>query len=82
MNSNLPTILVACKCDNPDNARQVDVEGMEDVCKGCDEHVRTASNVPESARLCLSSILKAIMARRNGQFDTFSLKVILSRNYI
>jgi hypothetical protein len=29
--------------------------------------VKTASNVPESARLCLSSMLKAIMASRNGQ---------------
>jgi hypothetical protein len=64
--SNLPTILVSCKCDNPENTRQVSVETMEDTCSSCVEAVKTASNVPESARLCLSSMLKAIMASRNG----------------
>ena len=65
--SNLPTILVSCKCDNPENTRQVSVETMEDTCSSCVEAVKTASNVPESARLCQSSMLKAIMASRNGQ---------------
>jgi len=68
--SNLPTILVSCKCDNPENTRQVSVESMADTCSACVEAVKTASNVPESARLCLSSMLKAIMASRNGQFHT------------
>src|SRR5882757_7541261 len=67
MASNLPSILVSCKCDNPENTRQVSVETMEDACSSCVEAVKTASNVPESARLCLSSMLKAIMASRNGQ---------------
>ncbi|KAH8818259.1 ras guanine nucleotide exchange factor domain-containing protein [Hyaloscypha sp. PMI_1271] len=66
MASNLPTILVSCKCDNPENTRQVSVETMEDACSSCVEAVKTASNVPESARLCLSSMLKAIMASRNA----------------
>lgn len=65
MSSSIPTILVSCKCDNPENTRQVDVETMEEDCAACVEAVKTASNVPESARMCLSSILRAIMAYRN-----------------
>lgn len=68
MNSSLPTILVSCKCDNPENSRQIDVESMEAACLSCVEAVKFASNVPESARLCLSSMLRAIMAYRTGQF--------------
>ena len=66
VNSSLPTILVSCKCDNPENTRQIDVESMEAACVSCVEAVKTASNVPESARLCLSSMLRAVMANRNG----------------
>jgi hypothetical protein len=73
--SNLPTILVSCKCDNPENTRQVGVEIMEDACSSCVEAVKTTSNVPESARSCLSSMLKAIMASRNGQSRPVSSKV-------
>ena len=76
--SNLPTILVSCKCDNPENTRQVSVENMEDACSSCVEAVKTASNVPESARLCLSSMLKAIMASRNGQSHPDSVKLYWS----
>jgi hypothetical protein len=67
VNSSLPTILVSCKCDNPENTRQIDVESMEAACLSCVEAVKTAANVPESARLCLSSMLRAIMKNRNGQ---------------
>lgn len=67
VNSSLPTILVSCKCDNPENTRQIDVESMEAACSSCVEAVKFASNVPESARLCLSSMLRAIMLNRNGQ---------------
>jgi hypothetical protein len=30
--------------------------------------VKTAANVPETARLCLGHILRAILANRNGQY--------------
>jgi hypothetical protein len=73
VNSSLPTILVSCKCDNPENARQIDVESMEAACLSCVEAVKTASNVPESARLCLSSMLRAIMANRNGELPFFCI---------
>jgi hypothetical protein len=71
VNSSLPTILVSCKCDNPENTRQIDAESMEQACQSCIEAVKFASNVPESARLCLSSMLRAIMANRNGKFRAF-----------
>lgn len=66
VNSALPTILVSCKCDNPENTRQIDVESMETACLSSVEAVKTASNVPESARLCLSTMLRAIMTNRNA----------------
>ncbi|TVY14827.1 Ras guanine nucleotide exchange factor A [Lachnellula arida] len=69
VNSSLPTILVSCKCDNPENTRQLDVENMEALCVSCVEAVKTAENVPESARLGLSSILRAIMSKRNGYYQ-------------
>lgn len=66
VNSALPTILVSCKCDNPVNTRQIDTDSIEAVCLAEVETVKTAANVPESARLCLGAMLRAIMAHRNG----------------
>lgn len=65
--SSLPTILVSCKCDNPVNTRQIDTESIQAACLAEVETVKTASNVPESARLCLGAMLRAVMASRNGQ---------------
>ncbi|KAB8290286.1 hypothetical protein EYC80_011151 [Monilinia laxa] len=71
VNSALPTILVSCKCDNPDHTRQLNVESVETACMSCVETVKTAANVPESARLCLSSMLRAVMTNRsNSNKDT------------
>lgn len=64
--SALPTILVSCKCDNPVNTRQIDTESIEAACLAEVETVKTAANVPESARLCLGAMLRAIMANRIG----------------
>ena len=33
----------------------------------CVECMKTAANVPESARICLLAMLRAIMENRNGQ---------------
>ncbi|PBP20452.1 RasGEF domain-containing protein [Diplocarpon rosae] len=44
LHSALPTILVSCKCDNPENSRQIEVESMEARCSSCVEAVRTAEN--------------------------------------
>ncbi|CAG8971227.1 hypothetical protein HYALB_00001391 [Hymenoscyphus albidus] len=69
VDSALPTILVSCKCDNPENTRQINVESMEAACHSCVEALKTAATVPESARLCLASMLKAIMEKRNAPAD-------------
>lgn len=66
VNSGLPTILVSCKCDNPEHTRQLSVDSVETACMSCVETVKTAANVPESARLCLSSMLRAVMASRSN----------------
>lgn len=71
----LPSILVSCKCDNPENARQINVDSMEAACTTCVEAVKTASNVPETARLALSSMLRAIMAHRTGEFISLWLTI-------
>lgn len=70
VNSSLPTILVSCKCDNPENTRQINVESMEQACMSCVEAVKTAANVPETARLCLSSMLRAVMTNRNAMLSS------------
>lgn len=62
--SALPTILVSCKCDNPVNTRQIDTDSIEAACLTEVQTIKTASNVPESARLCLGAMLRTIMAHR------------------
>lgn len=64
VSSALPTILVSCKCDNPIHTRQIDTDSIEAACLAEVQTVRTASNVPESARLCLGAMLRTIMAYR------------------
>lgn len=73
VNSALPTILVSCKCDNPDHARQLNVESVETACMSCVETVKTAANVPESARLCLSTMLRAVMTNRSNSNSKFNI---------
>ncbi|KAI9738548.1 MAG: hypothetical protein M1818_005445 [Claussenomyces sp. TS43310] len=62
--SALPTILVACKCDNPVNTRQIDTNSIEAACLAEVETFRTASNVPESARNPLGAMLQTVMSNR------------------
>jgi hypothetical protein len=50
------------------NTRQIDTDSIEDACLAEVEAVKTAANVPESARLCLGAMLRAIMSSRNGRF--------------
>ncbi|KAI4600635.1 hypothetical protein KJ359_000994 [Pestalotiopsis sp. 9143b] len=64
--SSLPTILVATKCDNPESARQIDTEGLAAACKSCIGSFKTASSKPESARMPLSFLLKALIINRQG----------------
>lgn len=70
--SSIPTVLVSCKCDNPAHTRQVNVEEFEAECDSYVEAIKTSSNVPESARMCLSSVLRAVMAQRNCELACFT----------
>ncbi|RDW75597.1 hypothetical protein BP5796_06418 [Coleophoma crateriformis] len=82
VNSSMPTILVSCKCDNPESSRQIDVESMESACLSSVEAVKTAANVPETARNCLSTMLKAIMVSRNTSGGSVSKPVGARRRAI
>jgi GTPase SAR1 family protein len=72
-NSDLPSILVSCKCDNPPSSRQIDTDSMEKACLACVEALKVASNVPGSARNCLSAMVHAVMASRTGEFSPATL---------
>ncbi|KAL2130762.1 hypothetical protein VTI74DRAFT_5980 [Chaetomium olivicolor] len=65
-NSSLPTVLVATKCDTPDDPRQPDLAGLATAFPTCAGHYRTASNAPGSARETLQAMLRAALANRRG----------------
>ncbi|PKS09753.1 hypothetical protein jhhlp_004374 [Lomentospora prolificans] len=67
-NSGLPSILVACKCDASENARQVDADGManHDLFKACVANYNISSNKPEHSRACFNTILRTVIANRKG----------------
>jgi hypothetical protein len=68
--SGLPAVLVACKCENPEDDWEVDAGGMEkhDLFKSCIGTCRVSANKPELARACLQTILRAAVAHRRGMF--------------
>jgi GTPase SAR1 family protein len=61
VNSSLPTVLVATKCDNPETLRQIDTEALAAACKSCIANFQTSASKPESARMALSTLLKALV---------------------
>ncbi|ORY64369.1 ras guanine nucleotide exchange factor [Pseudomassariella vexata] len=64
VHSSLPTVLVATKCDNPESARQIQTDSVAEACKSCIDSFKTSVNKPETARLALSTLLKALVAGR------------------
>ncbi|KAL2185171.1 ras GEF [Thermothelomyces heterothallicus CBS 203.75] len=66
-NSSLPTVLVATKCDTPDDLRHPDLAGLASAFATCAGHFRTASNAPASARECLQAMLRAALANRRDK---------------
>ncbi|KAK3901131.1 ras guanine nucleotide exchange factor A [Staphylotrichum tortipilum] len=68
-NSSLPTLLVAAKCDTPDDLRHPDLAGLAAAFPTCAGHFRTASNAPGSARECLHAISRAALANRRDKSD-------------
>ncbi|KAK4122724.1 ras GEF [Parathielavia appendiculata] len=73
-NSSLPTVLVATKCDTPDDLRHPDLAGLASVFATCAGHFRTASNAPGSARECLQAMLRAALANRRGNAESSSTR--------
>ncbi|KAK6084551.1 RasGEF domain-containing protein [Seiridium cupressi] len=65
--SQLRTVLVATKCDNPESARQIDSDGLAAACKSCIADFKTSASKPESARLALSTLLKALVLSRQEE---------------
>lgn len=61
VNSSLPTVLVATKCDNPESSRKIDTEGLAAACKSCIASFQTSASKPESARLALSTLLNTLI---------------------
>ncbi|RYP26103.1 hypothetical protein DL766_006838 [Monosporascus sp. MC13-8B] len=64
VNSSLPTVLVATKCDNPENARQIDTEAVASACQSCLATFKTSASKPETARISLFTLLKALVLSR------------------
>ncbi|KAI1447414.1 ras GEF [Annulohypoxylon stygium] len=63
VNSSLPAVLVATKCDNPESSRHIDTEAVATACQSCLATFKTSANKPESARIALSTLLKALVLR-------------------
>ncbi|KAI0837318.1 ras GEF [Hypoxylon sp. FL0890] len=63
VNSSLPAVLVATKCDNPENSRHIDTEAVSAACQSCLATFKTSANKPDSARIALSTLLKALVIR-------------------
>lgn len=68
--ANVPIIIVATKCDIPENLRQLDAAGVARLANTyplCIGEFRTSANAPASQRECLQAILKAALANRRGK---------------
>ncbi|KAI0395996.1 ras GEF [Xylariaceae sp. FL0594] len=61
VHSSLPAVLVATKCDQPEASRKVDTDAIATACSQCVAFFKTSANRPETARMALSTLLKAII---------------------
>lgn len=70
-------MIVATKCDVPENQREVDIASvtrMAAACPLCFADFRTSINAPGSQRDCLQTMLKAIIANRRGKSGAQDLR--------
>jgi hypothetical protein len=67
-NSGLPSILVATKCEHPEEDWEVDAEAMakHKYFQACIATYKVSTETPELARACLQAILRAAVAHRRG----------------
>ncbi|KAI3327990.1 ras GEF [Xylariaceae sp. AK1471] len=61
VNSSLPAVLVATKCDNPESSRHIDTDAVAAACQSCLATFKTSANKPETARMALSTLLRAMI---------------------
>ncbi|KAK4075014.1 uncharacterized protein Triagg1_4678 [Trichoderma aggressivum f. europaeum] len=65
-NSNMPAMLVATKCEAPEEERQVNPDELANhtLFRSCLAHFKISSTSPEIDRTCLHAILRAAVAHR------------------
>lgn len=70
-NANLPSALVACKCEDDEDDWEVDADGVAShkVFKSCIGTYKVSADKAEVSRACLQIILKAAIAHRKGKYD-------------
>ncbi|KAJ3566699.1 hypothetical protein NPX13_g7036 [Xylaria arbuscula] len=61
VNSSLPAVLVATKCDNPEPSRLVDADAVAAACKPCLASFKSSADKPETARMALFTLLRAMI---------------------
>ncbi|KAI0541667.1 ras guanine nucleotide exchange factor domain-containing protein [Xylaria digitata] len=61
VNSSLPAVLVATKCDNPESLRDIDADAVAGACKPCLANFKTSIDKPETAQMALSTLLRAVI---------------------
>jgi GTPase SAR1 family protein len=64
VNSSLPAVLVANKCDAPDNLRQIDTETLSAAGQSCLATFKTSASKPESAKIAFFTLLRALVLSR------------------
>ncbi|KAH7155311.1 ras guanine nucleotide exchange factor domain-containing protein [Dactylonectria estremocensis] len=74
-NSNLPSCLLACKCENPEADWEVDADALANhqLFKSCVGTYKISADRLDISRMCLHTILKAIMSQpREDSGETVS----------
>ncbi|KAL7951026.1 ras guanine nucleotide exchange factor domain-containing protein [Trichoderma barbatum] len=68
-NSNMPAMLVATKCEAPEEERQVNPDDLANhaLFRSCLAHFKISSTSPEIDRTCLHAILRAAVAHRRDE---------------
>ncbi|GAP89014.1 hypothetical protein SAMD00023353_3400960 [Rosellinia necatrix] len=61
VNSSLPVVLVATKCDNPEPSRQIDADAVAAAYKSCLASFKVTVDKPETTRIALFTLLRAMI---------------------
>ncbi|CAK7273636.1 hypothetical protein SEPCBS119000_005761 [Sporothrix epigloea] len=73
--SNLPTVLVATKCDHPESSRQINADALAAVFPTIFAKFKTSANTPSNIRDCLQAIVLAAMYQRKDVANVSSHKL-------